>query len=200
LAGRPDAFLEGHSMIRDTLSLREANACCCVRAPRHVVEGFRPAGRFKVRHFRKGELLAEYDVPNGIVDVGLNHILETEFHSGAQITAWYIGLVDNSGFTAFNTADIMSSHAGWSETSAYGEANRPAWGAGAASGRSITNAVTSDFTMNNTLTVKGLFICGGTVADTKGGTTGTLWSAAAFSSTIAVVSGDVLKITYSLSG
>ena len=69
-----------------------------------------------------------------IVDVGLNHILETEFHSGAQVTTWYIGLVDNAGFSAFANADTMASHAGWAESSAYTEANRPTWTAGAAGG------------------------------------------------------------------
>jgi len=170
------------------------------RRPNGAVDRFCPAGKFHVVHLRGGKVLSEFDVPNGIVDVGLNHILETEFHSGAQITTWYIGLVDNSGFTAFADGNIMSSHAGWAETSGYSNPNRPAWTAGTAATRQITNAGTVDFNINATVTIKGLFICGGTGASTKGATTGTLWSAAAFGSTIAVTSGDVLKVTYTLSG
>jgi len=185
--------------MQDNLPLREVCECRCER-PRAVADTFRPVGCFKVQHFRAGKLLAEFDVPNGIVDVGLNHILETEFHSGTPITAWYIGLVNNAGFSAFNNADTMSSHAGWAETSSYDETNRPPWTAGTAAARAITNAVTVDFTISDTLTVKGLFICGGTGAASKGGTTGTLWSSAAFSSTIPVIDNDVLKITYGLSG
>lgn len=186
--------------MRTALPLREGVECQCERAPRKVVEGVRLAGHFTVQHLRAGKRLAEFDVPNAIVDVGLNHILETEFNGGTPITAWYIGLVNNAGFSEFNVADVMSSHAGWVETSAYTQATRPEWTAGTAAARAITNAVTADFTINDTVTVKGLFVCGGTGAATKGGTTGTLWSAAAFATTIAVIDGDVLKITYSISG
>jgi hypothetical protein len=169
-------------------------------APRRldgVVAPFHPRGKFHVQHVRDGKVLAEFDVPNGIVDVGLNHILETEFHSGTQVTTWYIGLVDNAGFSAFANADTMSSHAGWAESSAYTEANRPTWTAGAAASRQITNATTVDFSINATVTVKGLFI---TSNNTKGGSTGTLWSTAAFGSTVALNNGDTLKVTYTLSG
>lgn len=173
------------------------NDSLALRRPRGVGDTFRPAGKFHVRHIRDGKLLAEFDVPNGIVDVGLNHILETEFHSGAQVTTWYIGLVDNAGFSAFANADTMASHAGWAESSAYTEANRPSWTAGAAASRQITNAATVDFSINASVTIKGLFV---TSNGTKGGTTGTLWSTAAFGSTVALNSGDTLKVTYTLSG
>jgi len=162
-----------------------------------IADKFRPAGKFHVQHLRDGKVINEFDVPNGIVDVGLNHILETEFHAGAQITTWYIGLVDNAGFSAFANADTMASHAGWAESSAYMEANRPTWTAGAAASRQITNATTVDFSINATVTIKGLFI---TSNNTKGGSTGTLWSTAAFGSTVSLNNGDTLKVTYTLSG
>ena len=108
------------------------NDSLALRRPGGIADVFRPRGKFHVKQLRDGKVIAEFDVPNGIVDVGLNHILETEFHAGAQITAWYIGLVDNAGFSAFANADTMASHAGWAESSAYTEANRPTWTAGAA--------------------------------------------------------------------
>jgi hypothetical protein len=179
---------------------RQSASCKVERAAQRSLSNFRPAGRFQIQHIRGGQVLATIDVPNGIVDVGLNHILETEFNGGTPITAWYMGLVDNAGFSAFDAADIMSSHAGWDESVAYDEATRPEWTAGTASGRAITNAVTVDFTMNASATIKGLFIVGGTGAATKSATTGTLWSTAAFASTIAVADDDVLKVTYTVSG
>jgi hypothetical protein len=91
----------------------------------------------------------------------------------------------------------MSSHAGWAESADYDEATRPEWTAGTASGRAITNAVTVDFTINATKTIKGLFI---TSNNTKSGSTGTLWSTAAFGSTVSVADDDVLKVTYTVSG
>lgn len=155
-------------------------------------------GQFHIQHFdRDGNLKGIYRVPNGIVDVGMNHILEAQFNSGAQITAWYIGLVNNAAWTAFANADTMGSHAGWAETAAYAEATRPEWTAGTAASRAITNASTVDFSMNATVTLKGIFI---TSNNTKSGTTGTLWSTAAFASTVSAVNGDTLKVTYTVSG
>lgn len=156
-------------------------------------------GKFHIEHFNKaGELIGKYEVPNGIVDVGLNHILETEFNGGTPITSWYIGLVDNASFSAFANADTMGSHAGWIEThTTYSQGTRPEWTAGTATGRSITNAATVDFSMTATITVKGIFI---TSSSTKGGTTGTLWSTAAFASNVTANNGDTLKVTYTVSG
>lgn len=155
-------------------------------------------GFYNVKHFDKaGNLKGTYEFPNGIVDEGLNHLLDTQFNGGTAVDPWYVGLVNNAGFSAFANADTMASHAGWAETSAYGEATRVEWTAGAAASRSVTNAVTLDFSINATVTIKGIFV---TSVSTKGGTTGVLWSTAAFTSTIAAENGDTLKVTYTISG
>jgi hypothetical protein len=52
-----------------------------------------------------------YAFPNGIVDVGMNSLLDVYFHAQTQITTWYIALVNNSGHTTAN-ADTMASHTG----------------------------------------------------------------------------------------
>lgn len=155
-------------------------------------------GRYHVQHFnRDGELVGTYRFPNGIVDVGLNHILETEFNGGAAITTWYMGLVNNAGWSAFANGDTMASHAGWVESDDYSEGTRPEWTAGTATGRAITNAATVDFSIDATVTIKGIFITSGSG---KLGTTGTLWSTAAFSSPVSANNGDTLKVTYTVSG
>lgn len=163
-----------------------------------LVQAFRPRGKFTVQLVRDGKIINEFTVPNGIVDVGLNYILETMFHTGSQITAWYVGLIDNANFQQLAAADTMSSHAGWAENTNYSNGTRPAWSCGEASGRQITNGTTVDFNINaNGLTMKGLFI---TSIATKGGTTGTLWATAAFGSTVSLNSGDTLKVTYTVTG
>lgn len=155
-------------------------------------------GRFEIQHYRAGELIGTYPIPNGITDVGMNTLLGVMFHADTQITTWYIGLVNNSGFSSFANGDTMSSHTGWTEFTSYDEANRVTWVEEAASARSISNSVTSaDFTISATGVLKGIFV---TSNNTKSGTTGTLWSTAAFSSTVSVVDNDVLKITYTVSG
>lgn len=159
---------------------------------------FKPKGRFNVQCVGKdGQVKWEQSFPNGIVDVGLHYLLDAGFNGGTQVSTWYMGLIDNAGFSALANADTMASHAGWSESTAYDEAARPEWDAGAAGTRAVTNAATTDFTMSATVTIKGIFV---TTVNTKGGTTGTLWATAAFSSNASVVDGDTLKVTYTVSG
>lgn len=156
-------------------------------------------GRFVVEHRDSdGVLKGTYDFPNGIVDEGLDHILDTEFNGGAQISDWYIGLVDNSGFSAFADADTLGSHAGWSENTDYSETNRVTWNSDAASSRSISNGNTADFSIDASGNLKGIFVSSNNVKST--GNTGTLWSTAAFSSVVATANGDTLKVTYTVSG
>ena len=163
------------------------------------MEGLKLKGHFRMEHYdKRGSLKATYRFPNGIVDVGLNKILEDMFDGGTQSTTWNIGLVDNAGFTAFAASDTMASNPGWDETSStYSEVNRPEWTAGTPTSRSITNASTVDFSMTGTVTLQGILIVD---TNNKGGTTGVLWSTAPFPSTVAAESGDTLKITYTVSG
>lgn len=153
---------------------------------------------FRVEHWRDGQKIADIEVLNGIVDVGVNSLLDVGFRNQSQIATWYMGLVDNSGFSAFAAGDTMASHAGWNLFTTYSDATRITWVPAAAASRSISNSVTSaDFNINGSGTVKGVFI---TSDSTKSGTTGTLWATAAFASTVPVVNGDVLKVTYTISG
>jgi hypothetical protein len=155
-------------------------------------------GFFTVQHLDKnGELKGSYRLPNGIVDVGMNHMLETQFNGGTPITTWYTALIDNSGFSTLANSDTMASHAGWTALEDYTEATHPEWTAGTATGRAITNAATVDFSINATVSINGIFI---TSQSAKATATGTLWSTASFASAVSAVNGDTLKITYTVSG
>lgn len=158
---------------------------------------FRPGGKFFVEVIRNGVVIAAMAAPNGITDVGMNSILGVGFHADTQITAWAIGIVDNASFSAFAAADTMGSHAGWIEMTAYSQANRVAWGPAASAARSITNTAAATFSITATKTLKGVFI---TSNNTISGTTGTLWSTAAFATTVNVINGDTVKVTYTVSG
>lgn len=155
-------------------------------------------GKFRVDCIDKdGKLKWSESFPNGITDAGVAYLLDAGFDGGSASTTWYVGLIDNAAFSALAAGDTMSSHSGWTENTDYDEANRVTWTNGATAARSMTNAATVDFTMNATVTIKGIFIVSN---NTKGGTTGTLWSTASFSSNASVVSGDTLKITYTING
>ena len=157
------------------------------------------SGRFVIEHRDvDGELKGIYDVPNGIVDEGIEHLLDAGFHGEAAIGTWYIGLVDNSGWTAFADADTLSSHAGWAENLDYTEATRVEWAEAAAASRAITSDTTANYSINASGNLKGIFITSNSVKNT--GNTGVLWSTAAFSSVVATANGDTLKVTYTISG
>lgn len=155
-------------------------------------------GHFEIEHWRAGKLYQKIEGPNTVVNVGKNLILDVMFHSGSQIgtSSWVMGLISDASFSGIVAADTMGSHAGWTESSAYSEANRPAWGQGAASSQVITNGSPAVFSINGTAIIKGIFI---TSQNTKGGTTGTLWSAMLFpTGDTSVINGDELRATYSI--
>ena len=159
-------------------------------------------GQFIIECFdRDGNLRWEDTAENGVTDAGIASLLNVYLGAQTQITAWYIGLIDNNGFTSLASGDTMTSHTGWSEMGGtnYSNATRPAWTPGAASGGAVVNATTANFSMTpaSTVTVKGLFL----VSDsTKGGTAGTLFSTAVFSGgTQSCNNGDTLKVTYTVS-
>jgi len=116
-------------------------------------------------------LLGEGGMDNLIVTTGLNLIL----NSG--LGTLYMGLINASPTPSIVAGDTMASHAGWAEThTTYNEATRPQWSYSVTNG--VASAANVNFNFTGTVTVHGLFM---TSNNTKGGTTGTLLSAAAFS-------------------
>ncbi len=155
-------------------------------------------GSWKVEHIRNGKVIQTIRPHNDIVDQGLNDLLSNHFDAGTQITPWHIGLIDDSGFTALANTDTHAAHGGWSETTDYTEATRVPWGNDAPAGRTITNTTPADFSINATVSVKGIFIAEESV---KGSSSATiLWSTALFGSVLNVVNGDTLRVTYTLDG
>lgn len=100
--------------------------------------------------------------------------------------------------------DTMASHGNWTEA---GGANSPTFSArltpsfSSASGGSKTTSAATSFTMTGSGTLEGCFLVYGSGAvATVGNTSGTLLSAGAFSAGAqAVVSGNVVAVTYTLS-
>lgn len=150
-------------------------------------------GRFLIEHYRKGELIDREEIHNLVVNEGLDHVLNTVFHSGTQITTWYLGLFEGNYTPAANvTAATIASAS--TECTAYDEATRPAFDEAAASSQSITNSANkAQFTFNATKTIYGAFLVSNS---TKGSTSGTLFSAARFNAAKQVVDDDQLLLTY----
>jgi len=168
-----------------------------------ALEGAKATGKYVVECFDKdGNLKWVAETPNLVVNVGLQYMAGTALTSTAQITTWYLGLYGSGSTNSPAAGDTMSSHGGWTEVTAYSEANRPTATLAAATNANpsvVTNTASKAvFTINGTTTVGGAFL---TSNNTKSGTTGTLFSAADFSAPgdRSVVSGDILNVTYTFS-
>ncbi len=165
---------------------------------KQIVDLMHLRGAVGLEHWRGGKHLQTYAAPNDITNEGKNTLFEVMFHDGTQIASasWFLGLVSNSGFSAYAAADTMASHSGWVEFTGYSQATRVAWGPGAAASQSITNASPATFDINASGTVKGVFV---TSNSTKSGTTGKLWATASFAADVPVSNGDQLRATYTVS-
>ena len=167
-------------------------------------EGLKATGKFLIECYDKdGKLKWTDESKNLVVNVGLQYMAGTSLDgSTARITSWYLGLYGAASSNNPAAGDTMSSHAGWTEVTDYTEATRPAAtfvAATTANPSVVTNSASkAQFTMNATVTVGGAFL---TSNNTKGGTTGTLFSAKDFSAPgdRNVVSGDVVLVTYTFS-
>jgi hypothetical protein len=149
-----------------------------------------------------GELKWRRLLPNTVVTVGKNYLLDNGMAGSSYTAAFYMGLISNTSFSAINAADTMASHAGWLEAGGtnapiYSQSARPtcAWSAASAGVKSLSSALA--FTIATTGgTLYGAFL---TTVATKDGTTGTLFSAAQFTGgTKAVSVGDTVNVSYSL--
>lgn len=148
-----------------------------------------------------GNLKWTEDFHNLVVNTGLQ-MINTQIFKGVTYTAtWYIGLVTGPGASnTYAAGDTMASHAGWTENTNYAQTARPTMSFGSASLTDpsvISTASAAAFTINATGTIAGAFV---TTDNTKGGTTGTLFSVGNFTAgDRLVISGDTLNVSYSFS-
>jgi hypothetical protein len=160
-------------------------------------------GVFTIQCFDKdGNLKWEDKKHNLVVNAGLQD-MNTKYFKGAAYTAtWYIGLYGAAASNDPAAGDTAASHAGWTEITPYSNATRPTatFGTATTADPSVidNSASPAQFNIDATATVGGAFL----ISDnTKGGTSGVLFSASDFASPgdRSVASGDTLNITYEFS-
>jgi hypothetical protein len=166
-------------------------------------ESVKAGGVFAIECIDKdGNLKWKAESKNLVVNQGLQTMNAVYFTSGTQITVWYIGLYGAASSNNPAAGDTMASHIGWTEVTAYSNANRPTATFATpttADPSVVTNSASpASFNINGTAIVGGAFLTSGS---TPGGTTGTLFSAADFQSPgdRSVVNGDTLNVTYTFS-
>lgn len=139
------------------------------------------------------EVKWEDEVENLVTTAGKNDLLDKYLSGSAYTAAWYLGLVDGGSTPTYAAGDTAASHAGWTESTAYSNANRPTPSFNAASAGSKATTATA-FNINATATIAGVFLISN---NTKGGTSGILYSCGNFTGgNRAVANGDTLNVTY----
>lgn len=149
-----------------------------------------PFFRFRCQQFRNGELIGDSTGRNQVMTFGKNLLNDTLFRQGTG-SSIFMGL---KGTGTTGAADVMSTHSGWVETTAYTGTSRISLAAGAALGGTSTFAP-GTYAMNGTYTAAGAFI---TTVLTPGGTLGILYSAGDFGVTRTGGTGDTLVVTPTL--
>lgn len=128
---------------------------------------------------------------NLVTTDGLNDLVSKYFKGSGYSASWYLGLKGSGSAAA---GDTLSSHSGWSEVSSY-TGNRPqltfgSVSSGACSASDITYSINGDVT-----------IAGGFVCSVASGTSGVLYSVAAFNGSVvhSCHAGDSLLVSSSVS-
>ncbi len=156
-----------------------------------------------------GSIKWQDEFPNLVNAVGKELMLDTLLSGSAYTTVGpFLGLISGASPT-FAAADTMTSHAGWTEFINYtvgGSAVRgtASFSSATSTGTTPTNVTTKTASaITYTITgaggtVGGCFLVTGSGASsTQSNTSGTLYSAGAFSTAKVTTAGDTVSVTYS---
>ena len=142
---------------------------------------------------KDGNIKSELYGENIMTNEGVAYALDNGIAGGT----WYLGLTSATPSPA--AGDTMSTHAGWTEFTAYDEATRQAWTEVRSSLTISNTASPSVYTCDtNSSTVGGAFI---STDNTVGGTTGTLLCAVAFTNgNKSLDDNDTITVAYTITG
>ena len=152
---------------------------------------------------KEGKLKWKESVHNTVMQKGLVTTLDCLFHGQTPPATWYVGLFESN--TAMTAGTATYAAPGYTECTAYDEGTRGEFVESAASTAgtsSLSNSASkASFTMNDTKTIYGGFLVGGTCGTfcaTKNDTAATggiLYCASKFTVSKDVVNDDVVKLT-----
>lgn len=158
--------------------------------------GLRFGGAFIVgiRNKETGVIRDETVELNMVVAQGRQHVLDTVFDSGTQVTEWYVGIFEGN-YTVLDTVTAATVAGAATECTAYDESTRPVYDtASPIEDDTATNAdARATFTFNATKTVYGAFIISD---DAKGGTDGVLLAISRFTTPKSMAAPEELVVSY----
>lgn len=149
-------------------------------------------GKFNLKQYRDGKLIADIDSYNNATIQGMKRILDVMF-SNISPGILVVGLINNSPAPAISVNDTIASHAGWVELMITGGLYPQLIQVAASLRQNITELETSPnygapFVATSAGTAKGIFI---RTFDNL-----YLWSESLFAGTVIISIGDILFVTY----
>ena len=155
-------------------------------------------GRYRLEHYRAGQLIDVREYDNLITTAGKNDLLDKYLAGTAYTAAMYVGLIGSTGYTTgVVAADTSASHAGWVEATQYVAATRPTAAWAAATGGAKSLSVAASFAINAAVTIKGSILCN---SSAKSSITDLLFSGGVFTGGDSVCSsGDTVQVSYTIS-
>lgn len=156
----------------------------------------RPGGRFRLEsRGADGRQMAVRYFDNGTTYQGVTHAVARVFLAAAAFPTWYIGLINDAGFSALSFDDTHSSHPGWAEWAAlYGSA-RSAWAPTPAAG-SLLDAPNAVLSVTASGLVRGAFLASSPVIGSASGQV--LYAAGADITGLPVEAGGSVTVGYKL--
>lgn len=139
-------------------------------------KGVRFGWSYTFKRFLDGGWVPTQCFHNIVTDAGVTHALDVELSNATQSATWYVGLIDGAGTPSVLATHTMAAHAEWTENQNYDEAVRQTFTASTAAAKSLdNNGNEAVFSIQASQTLEGAFLVDD---NTKGGATGTLYSAA----------------------
>jgi hypothetical protein len=168
------------------------------------MESVKATGKYVAQCFDvHGNLKWEDEFDNLVTTQGKNHLLDTYLGGSSYTAKVFLGIISTGSYSAVAAGDTANSHTGWTEFTSYSQTTRRPPTFSASSSGSKATSTAAVFSVNGSDTVKGTFLMANTgtgSAATKGGYSGSLYSAGLFTGGDKTVSsGDIINVTYTAS-
>jgi len=139
---------------------------------------------------------------NLVTEEGLDDALNQYLKGSGYTAAFYVGLIDNSIFSAIGATNVASDISvtvatnGWIEFDDYSEAVRQVLTLGTVASQEVDNSASkASFNIDATGSLNGVFLA---TTNTIGGTAGVLYGLVSFPSVRPVGNGDVVNVAVTL--
>lgn len=162
---------------------------------RHT-QGVRPGGRFRIEsRGADGRQMAVRYFDNGTTSEGVTYLAARGFLGAAAFPTFYIGLINDAGFSALSVSDQHVSHPGWAEWTALFGAARVAWNPSPAAG-ALLDAPNAVLSVTASGLVRGAFLASTPVIGSASGQI--IYAAGVDLTGIPVEPGGVVTVGYKL--